>query len=330
MGNPHQHFHDDAERDYSPKYLDQAYGDLKDFQKRGFRNRYFWPVQVLSIGHTNASYQNYSFGPSSAYFHHGIDIRADAGSDVIASAGGKVINIENYMPGNDAYWEVAILDDEGFIWQYHHIERQSIPDSIFEAYQKQIKIPAGTKLGEVYFWGVVTFGERFHHVHLNILGKNKAFLNPLAFLELLPDRSKPEISDIFLVKNGSKLSGTEVKGAGYSIGVEVKDLILSDVFTVPPHEIRISIDGQSPIQVWSFDELPGGGDEEAYVNQFYVARLVCGNYSCRKPIINLGFQKQANPSGVFPASVGKHTVDVWARDFNGNEAHRSWDWIVSY
>jgi hypothetical protein len=327
FANPYHQVHDDAERDFSPNYLKMAYGDLTAFKKNKERIRYIWPVSVLSIGHTNASYQRYSF-MSSAYFHHGIDIRADAGSDVIASAGGKVVNIENYMPGNDAYWEVAILDEYGFIWQYHHIERQSIPESIFQAFKNKTSIPAGAKLGEVYFWGIVTYGERFHHVHLNVLGKNKAYLNPLEFLELLPDHSQPEITNMFLVKNGAAIEGNTVSKGNYSIGAEVTDLILSEVFIVPPHEIKVSVDGKEPFLVWKFSGLPGGDDTEKFVNQFYLAKLACGDYNCRKPVVDLGFNKDQTKQ-VFPLNPGNHRLQLWVKDYNGNEASQSFQWLVT-
>ena len=318
--------HEEVERDFRPAYANQAYGILNR-QDRLSRQpeRAPWPVAVKSIGHTMASYQRYG-GFSEAYFHHGLDIRADAGSDVLASVGGKIVNIENYMPGDDAYWEVAILDSHGFIWQYHHIERESIPGNIFEAYKTGSPISAGTKLGEVYYWSVVTFGERYHHIHLNILGKDKIYLNPFEFLESLSDNSNPEISKVFLVKNGSAVSGNSVTAGSYTIAAEVKDLILSDVFIVPANEIKISIDGSAPTLVWKFDSLPGGADNQKHVNEFYLPKLACGDYSCRKPVIDLGFRKQ--PGQVFPLSRGPHEIEVIISDYNGNQAKRSFSWTV--
>lgn len=304
--------HEEAERTFKPNYLELAEGD---FSKRKTVERHPWPVSVLSIGHTMASYQNYSF-VSQAYFHHGLDIRAEAGSDVVASAGGKVINIENYMPGDDAYWEVAILDEAGFIWQYHHIEKSSIPPAIYDAYESQSSIPAGTKLGEVYFWKVVTFGERFHHIHLNILGRDKEYLNPFSFLERLPDSRPPEIAEFSYLKS---------KGT-YSIGVHLKDWILSDVFIVPPYHIEVAIDGQKPFTVWKFDRLPGGSDNEKFVNRFFLPRLACGNYQCRKPVIDLGFNQEGKQ--VFPLSKGKHHLELRVSDYAGNTASRNYDWDV--
>jgi hypothetical protein len=166
-------------------------------------------VQLLSIGHTIASYQNYGTG---AYFHHGLDIRAEAGSEVHASAGGKVINLENYEPGNPAYWEIAILDDEGFIWQYHHVDRDTIPQAIEDAFKTGGSIAQGTLLGKVYLWPEFSFGERYNHIHVNVIGKDKAYLNGFAFLNPLDDKAAPEIVEIALLQNGEKLSGTNVSG----------------------------------------------------------------------------------------------------------------------
>lgn len=318
--------HEEIERDFHPPYAKLAYGVLKGKHRdQRKQNRAPWPVSIKSIGHTMASYQRYG-GLSEAYFHHGLDIRADAGSDVLASVGGRVVNIENYMPGDDAYWEVAILDDEGFIWQYHHIERQSIPDNIFQAFKSQTAIAAGTKLGEVYYWSVVTFGERYHHIHLNILGKNKAYLNPFEFLEMLPDKSGPEISKLFLVRNGNSVAGNSISAGSYTIGAEIKDLILSDVFIVPANEIKVSIDGSAPFTVWKFDSLPGEASNEKYVNDFYLPKLACGDYSCRKPIINLGFRK--SPIQVFPSTRGTHEVEVLVSDYNGNQARQTFSWTI--
>lgn len=317
---------EEKERDYHPHYLKYATGRLGTVRRNSYQNRYSWPVTLSSIGHTMASYQRYSF-LSSAYFHHGLDIRAEAGSDVLSSTSGKVINIENYVPGDDAYWEVAILDEEGFIWQYHHIERESIPKEIFEAHQAQLPIKAGTKLGEVYFWPVVTFGERFHHIHLNILGEGKAYLNPFEFLELLPDHVSPVVSQIFLFQNGKKLSANSVSSGSYTVAAEIKDWILSEVFVVPPNEVKISIDGQQPVTIWKFDGLPGGADNEAFVNQFYLSEEACGDYSCRKPVINLGFNKKG--IDIFPRTSGSHHLELWVSDYNGNKTHRYFDWTVN-
>ena len=305
-----------AEQLFRPTYTQQATGTTPP------QTRYEWPYKILSIGHSMASYQNYGGRP---YFHHGLDIRGDAGTPVRASAGGKVVNIENYVPGNPAYWEVAILDANGFIWQYHHIDRKSIPSSIYDAYNSGEPIPTGTVIGEIYYWSVVTFGERFHHVHLNILGEGGAYQNPFAFLQPLADEQGPKIAELALLKNGDKLEGDSVNGR-YTVMATIHDLILHDRFVVPPYSVSIRIDGSPPVTVWQFDNLPGGSSNEEHVHDLFVRKETCGNYRCRNLTIDLGFDKAGSES--FTSEAGAHTVEVTAKDFAGNAATREFSWSV--
>ncbi len=243
---------DDAERDFQPRYLHLAKGPVTAEALESLKSkRLRWPFNPLSIGHSTASYQNYGGAP---YFHHGLDIRQDAGVEVQAVAGGEVVNIENYMP-SDAYWEVAIKDDDGYLWQYHHLDRTSIPESVWQAFRSHSKIDAGSRLGEIYYWDVSTFGERYHHLHLNVLGEGGVYLNPFSFLEDLDDSSAPQFARIGLLKNGRAVNGSAVSG-DYSIFATIHDLILHEKFFVPPHEIRFSVDKGEEHLVWNFDTLP--------------------------------------------------------------------------
>ncbi len=308
-----------AESQYRPHYLHLARGTVEQAQQR--HHAYPWPHPVLSIGHNTASFQHYGGSP---YFHHGLDIRADAGTDVFASTGGKVVNIENYMPG-DAYWEVAILDDDGFLWQYHHVDRDSIPAAIHAAYRSGEPIAAGSKVGEIYYWPVTTFGERYHHVHLNVLGQDGIYLNPFNFLERLPDDQAPEIVEIGLLKNGQHWRQPTITG-NYSVYAVIHDLILHDKFVVPPHQISYAVDGNTPVTVWTFDSLPGGASNQRHVNTFFVPSITCGNYTCRRLAVDLSFM----PGGKrdFPNTPGPHTLTVTASDVVGNTVSKDFTWTV--
>lgn len=320
--SPRFHSHEDAERNYRSPAAKLATGSGAPVASNSLYN---WPVKVLSIGHTIASYQNYSGSASDAYFHHGLDIRADAGSDVTAVVGGKVVNIENYMSG-DAYWEVAILDDDGYLWQYHHVDSRSIPQNVKTAFQNKSKIATGTKIGEVYYWSEVSFGERYHHIHLNVLGAGEKYLDPFAFLVPLADNSGPEIKEIFLMQNGKRVNGNKVTGK-YTLAAEVSDLILHEKFIVPPSSIFYQVDGQwMPVVVWQFGSLPGGSSNTQYVNDFFVSGT-CGNYSCRKIVVDLGFKKK--PAQVFPTNSGQHQILLRVTDYAGNAADKTFDWTVS-
>jgi murein DD-endopeptidase MepM/ murein hydrolase activator NlpD len=309
-----------AEKNYRPAYVNQAFGD----RLNSLAEKHPWPVRILSIGHSTASYQNYG---GEAYFHHGLDIRADAGSDVRASAGGVVVNIENYMPGNPAYWEVAILDDQGFIWQYHHVDRNSIPQEIWTAFRNKTRIEAGTKIGEVYYWTVTTYGEVYHHVHLNILARGGAYRNPFDFLQPLPDTAAPKFLDVGLMKNGYAQNPTLPISGRYGVYATVHDLILHDKFVVPPHKITYQLDDDPRERlVWEFSTLPGETSNTQFVDEFFVPSMTCGNYDCRKLTVNIGFATEGQR---WLSNVpGEHRIVIHASDVAGNRTSQEFKWQV--
>lgn len=307
-----------AERDYAPGYLKLARASSKD----SLTSRHPWPVEIKSIGHNTASYQNYGGEP---YFHHGLDIRADADSNVVASVGGEVVNISNYGPG-PAYWEVAILDNAGYIWQYHHVDRDSIPEAIWDAYRNKRSIPSGTKIGEVYYWMVNTFGEQYHHIHLNVLARDGAYRNPFHFLEKLPDNKSPEIIDVGLLRNGYPQDPSLPIQGAYGIYATIHDLILHDKFVVPPHKITYQVDDGMERLIWDFSELPGGRSNTEFVEDFFVPSLTCGNYDCRKLTINIGFSTEGQRW--FSNVSGEHNVKISAEDYAGNKTSRDFKWHV--
>lgn len=308
-----------AEKTYRPTYLSRATATLKTKTS----SKYSWPVELKSIGHNTASYQNYGGDP---YFHHGLDIRADAGTDVLASVGGQVVNISNYGPG-PAYWEVAVLDDAGFLWQYHHVDRESIPQAIWDAYRNKGRISTGTKIGEVYYWMVNTYGEQYHHIHLNVLARGGAYRNPFNFLEPLADSKAPEILDVGLLRNGyAQDPSLPIQGA-YSIYATIHDLILHDKFVVPPHKITYQLDDDPRERlVWEFTDLPGVTSNTEYVENFFVPSLTCGNYECRKLTIDLGFSTEGQRW--FTNVGGQHTIMIHAEDQAGNRSSREFTWNV--
>ena len=291
---------------------------------------YPWPFPPLSIGHTNASYQDYGGQP---YFHHGLDIRGNAGTPVLASVGGRVANIENYISGNPAYWEVAILDAEGYLWQYHHVEKSSIPAAIWNNWRSGTPVEAGTKLGEIFQWGNYSFGERYDHLHLNVLAVGGTYMSPFLFLESLPDQVAPAIIAAGVMQNGHDVGDREVDGP-YSLYATIHDLILHKKYVVPPHRIEIAVDGAAPELVWDFQSLPGKGNINAHVEEFFVPQMTCGNYTCRELTINLGFSLDDN--GVitnldqreFPTTPGPHSAVITAWDFEGNSTSKTIDWLV--
>ena len=279
-----------------------------------------WPFALSSIGHTTASYQQYGWDK---YFHHGLDVRGEAGESILSATDGKIVNIENYA-SSDLYWEVAVLDTHGFLWQYHHVDKNSIPQKIKDAYSTGASIKMGDKLGEIVYWPVVTFGERFNHIHLNVLDKNLHYVNPFLLLKKLDDRVAPTINKIGLLQKGKIFPTARIRGS-YSLYVNSDDYVLHSKFKVPPYKISYFLDDKPERIVWEFKDLPGGSDNEKYVSDFFQERT-CGNYDCRKFYINLNFNKD-KPTR-FPTAKGSHSIKVVVWDFAGNRAEKSFSWTV--
>ena len=319
----HDGHYENIELKYTPRYLKQATGLARDSESVTIRSN--WPFDILSIGHTMASYQQYGF--SGAYFHHGLDIRGQSGTTVLASRGGKVVNVGNYGGGSRLYWEVAILDDDGFLWQYHHVDHESIPQEVKDAFANGGRIADGAKIGEIVDWPVSAYGERYHHIHLNVLGADGVYLNPFNFLKVLPDEKDPKILKMGLLNSKRKVVSKSEIGGDYALYVETSDLILHNYFSVPPHSIAFKIDKGPWIDHWTFNQLPGGADREAYINDFFVPGETCGDYSCRRILIDLGFTRAGRRN--FPQDPGPHIMELKLTDYRGNLTYSAYRWVVS-
>ncbi len=300
--------------------------------------RYGWPFSFQQMGHLDSSYQLYSSDLGDAYFHHGIDMLADDGTTVYTPCAGQVVNIENYSSPSELYWEVAILDPEGYVWQYHHIEESSIPQAIhaaYTAYQADHDnggfIAANTQIGNIVPWPVESFGFTFNHIHLNILAAGDIYLNPLEFLDYtFRDDQAPQIQRVglFTGTNNLRTGNTIPFGTDYSLYIQTRDLYMSNVFYLPPHRITYKLDGSGETHtVWDFHSLPGGADDTTYVNQYFLPGLTLGDYDYRVFYIDLGFTKDG--SNPLPTEPGLHTIQIEVWDYAYNRATWMYNWVIT-
>jgi len=304
----------------------------------GAHARYGWSFAINQVGHLNSSYQLYSSNPSDAYFHHGVDLLAADGTQVRTPVTGQVVNIENYSYPTELYWEVAILDPEGYVWQYHHIDEPTIPPAIYTAFQAYQDdpvnggfIPANSHLGNIVTWPVWSFGYYFHHIHLNILAAGDIYLNPLEFLDYTyVDTQAPEVQAVGLFTGTNTLPGVNTipYGTDYSIYAHTRDLFMSQVYYMPPHRITFELDGEpQSYTAWDFHALPGGSLDTAYVNQYFLPGLTKGNYDDRDFYINLGFAKDGN--NPLPTDPGVHMLDIKVWDYSTNRATWKYIWTIT-
>lgn len=276
-----------------------------------------WPFPLLSIGHNMQSFQNYGMSP---YWHDGLDIRSVQDQPIYAAVGGKIVNVENYNSG-PMYWEVAILDAEGFVWKYHHVDRASMPANIKEGTQ----IATGAHIGNVVRWSVSSFGEVYHHLHLLIVGADGKYINPFLMMEPLQDTKAPVINRIGIAKNHRPTDAIETSGE-FALFVEASDLVYHEKFILPPHKISYRLDGQEEKLVWEFIHLPSGTNDKDYINDFFM-QGTCGNYSCRKFFFNLNFAPNS-PRSQMRLEKGKHEIEVSVEDVVGNRTSKSFSWSV--
>ena len=320
----------EIEGNWHPAYAGLATGDPNGLPQ--LHQRYDWPVAdgtPFTIGHVIQSYQYYGGTP---YFHHGTDIMAMDGTEIYSRSGGQVINVERYAKMY-LYWEVAVLDAEGYIWVYHHIERRSIPQLIWDKFAEYQADPvnggfitADTHIGDIVKWTDKAFHlRRFNHIHLNILGAGGVYLNSFEFHTALADTDAPEILEVGLLQGKSIYAGNETLG-DYSLYVHARDLVLDEMYYLPPYEVTFSVDGGPANTTWRFDNLPGGADDKVYLDDFYVSPT-CGDYHCREFIIDLGFIRDSRFA--FPATGGEHTVVVTVRDYAGNQDSQSFSYTVT-
>jgi hypothetical protein len=279
-----------------------------------------WPFPLLSIGHNMQSYQDYDGSP---YWHDGLDIRGQIDQSVYAPVGGKVVNIENYIFGNPNYWEIAILDDEGFVWKFHHIAHSSITAEIQNSYKSKTKVKAGTLIGNIVRWSVTSYGEVYHHLHLLVVAADGKYINPFLMMEPLPDTAAPIINKIGIAKDHAPTDLTKVSGP-YSLYVDASDLTLHTKFLLPPYKLSWRIDNGEDKTVWEFIHLPSAKSDTDFISDFYLDGT-CGDYSCRKFYFNLNFTTE-KPRAQMTLSPGEHSVEVTVEDIVGNKASKSFTW----
>ncbi len=313
------------EQAWHPAYLSLATGDPNLFD----HGVYAWPFDLNSIGWSMQSYQDYGGTP---YFHHGMDMMKMWGTMVYNRSGGQIVNVENYQPGNYLYWEIAVLDPDGYIWQYHHIDEPTIPAFIWEKWTEYLGDPINggfiepnTYIGNIVEWPVWSYYDYFNHIHLNILAAGGIFVNGFEFHTPLEDTVGPEIQGIGLVQNGQIHPGNDIQG-NYSLYVHARDLILDQYYYLPPWEITFSVDDGPEQTTWRFDTLPGGADDTAYLDDFYLVPPTCGDYSCREYYIDLGFIPDSQ--FVFPSTGGQHSVLVTVSDYAGNSDTQAYTYTV--
>ncbi|MAV90677.1 MAG: hypothetical protein CL676_04605 [Bdellovibrionaceae bacterium] len=181
-----------------------------------------WPIQfengLNSVGNLMAQFQSY--GPFSSYFHGGCDLVARRGESLIAPISGKIeAGYYSYSDIGDGYmqkywiplfeseghsvqkeyFEVALTDQNGFRFEFHHVDRDSLTPEILSHIKANDFISAGTILGQVIDWGYFMNGSPYNHIHYNIVSPNGYNFNCQWYSAKILDTVSPMIASVYAV-----------------------------------------------------------------------------------------------------------------------------------
>lgn len=220
------------------------------------KNSLAWPVQFIdskhNIGNSMLEYQNYS---NEAYYHAGADLRLSRAGQVTAPIDGflqgdfytYVTNPETgedkkYTKpitegGDELYFELTIKTADNYQLELHHVSPNSLPKSIHELVLRGGgMINKGEVLGSAAIWPVYRFGERYDHIHYNLISPDGVYLNPEYYSLALPDKTPPVIKNIFAVYGSKKVEVKDQKlnGLPSELIVSALDMKGDNVYPLPP------------------------------------------------------------------------------------------------
>ena len=174
-----------------------------------------WPVRFQDSEHTlgNVMAQFQPFGD--LYYHGGDDLRVDAGADISAPVDGKLEagaysyaahpdgSLEKFWKawpetGDPTYFEVAVVADDGLRYEFHHVDRETLPaDIVAKLNAGGGRVAKGNLLGHAIEFPMAGY----NHVHYNIVLPNGTRVNPEYASALLPDHLAPTILHAFALSS---------------------------------------------------------------------------------------------------------------------------------
>ncbi len=224
---------------------------------------YDWPVHdAFTIIDTVSTLQFY--GPTPG-FHHGLDMHAPAGTPVYAPVAG-VVGMGYYYPRAQVpyTYEVFIDGDDGFRWEFHHIDQATIPKEIADLANRHGRVDRGTLLARIY--DAPKFDPQIPaHVHIDVIDRDGIYQNPLKFFPPVSDKTPPKILGIYLVDGTNHVVAGSVPGIGlpsllssgkYEVVLDIIDFIDGAPMGDSVARLSVSVNGTSIGNLDFIDRLP--------------------------------------------------------------------------
>ncbi|HNT27986.1 MAG TPA: M23 family metallopeptidase [bacterium] len=312
-----------------------------------------WPFRPQNephpIGHTILSFQDYSPLSGDEYFHPGVDILMPENSVVYNILPGRVVKYDYYdLSGGEAqdrmYFEVVVETQNGLTIQYHHIDPDSVSDTVKDAKQSGEVLPAGAEIGHIVSWPVVETGysnEPFHHLHLNIFTRDLLPLNGLQMLIAHPDTIPPVIESVTLVNGAvSAVLDPAALTADFHVIFEGYDMLDDNVWPLPPRRYTVTVKdgkGKSLLERNSYDYLAAlSTKKEDFACDYYLCGAAGmstkGDYGPRAMFVNVTAFDEAGAAGAPIAANelgnGERTLTLTACDEYDNCATKKLGMVI--
>lgn len=234
-----------------------------------------WPIQYGNdaprIGNGVAQFQPYI---KPGYWHGGCDMlvntsrhllvtpiagKLEAGHYSYAAAqGGRLTKFWKPWPmqGDPSYFEIAIVSDEGYRFELHHVDRARLPSSIIDLLNKGGgRVEAGTPVG----YAVDIFGS-YNHTHYNVISPSGIAANPQYVSPPLGDTRAPTLHGAYALDSGASFA-TRISD-GFVFSKHPKEIVLqvtdaystSDRYDHPPLLVRV-LSGNTSQTVYDFRQM---------------------------------------------------------------------------
>jgi hypothetical protein len=288
-----------------------------------------WPIKFQDEAHSMANtliqFQPFNNAP---YFHGGCDLRVKVGAEVLSPVTGKLeaghysyssrpdgSTQKFWKPwpemGFDRYFEIAITTSSGIRHEFHHVNRNTLPQPIVDLLNRGGgQVEKGTRLGFAFPWGFLDYD----HIHYNILLPTGTQLNPEYYSEMIPDHLAPEIQEAFAIKTDGKVipfSQEKLDFRPTEFILSVKDKKDQNVYEHPPTWVRLHFESGEE-SLWDFrSALIGPDGKFPTLWSFFAQSIITpdgqelrteGGYGVGRSLVRIKVPSQAH--GNFTLEVG--------------------------
>lgn len=242
------------------------------------KNSMDWPVEFIdsrhTIGNSMPQYQNYS---NEAYFHGGSDLRVARSQAVYAPVDGVLTGFYySYVTdpqtgedqkftkpitsgGQELYFEINIRLENGYQLELHHVSPRNLPQDIYNMILRGGgNVRKGDLVGYTVSWPVTRYGERYDHIHYNLVSPAGVKMNPEYFSRALVDEKPPVIKNIFAIYADKKVEVRDqtLQGRPQELVISAYDMKGDNIYPLPPVLVQaFSESAVAPFQVaWDFTQ----------------------------------------------------------------------------